>query len=288
MNKILVFLCCLTFASLSYAHGRWINPSHSIVSGSKPTSITVDMSISNDVFHPDHAYGGAPLVASKEKQSDHPLAKIARSTKLQVFMPDGSQSTDFPIVNLGRKSASSITLNQSGTYRIDVIQDPIFYTRYKDNQNEFGRVFGIDKTSTEKLPIGVRDIAAVKTLNRVQTYVTRNQSTNTASMPVDKGLSLKFETHPNDLFANEKLEVALFLDAKPLASSEIKITQGNTRYRNDRNTITVETNKKGEAVIQWQGAGMYVLEVEHERAVDHAEHSVLVNALYLTLEVFPE
>ncbi|PCK08611.1 MAG: hypothetical protein COA42_08385 [Alteromonadaceae bacterium] len=78
------------------------------------------------------------------------------------------------------------------------------------------------------------------------------------------------------------------MDYLKLVMVSVQITRGNTRYRNERQVMTVVTRKKGEAALQWQGAGMYVLEAQVERSIEGAAHSKQLNTLYVTLAMFAE
>ena len=296
MRNILFILAGTLFSCFASAHGRWLLPSHTVISGDKAVFVALDMSISNDIFHADKAYGGKPLLSTKpgnlregnQKQAASPLAKMARSTKLWVLHPDGSETYDTPIINLGRKSASAIKLEQEGTYRVDIRQDPMYYTVYKSSQGKGGRVFGIDKQALARMPKGAKVEYKVKLINAVHTYITRNQTSPLHTKAKNSGLELIVKTHPNDLFTGESTQVQALFEGKPLGNTEIKITRGNTRYRNNRELQTVTTNNQGLATVSWQQPGMYLLELGTEQQAKDENYDKLKHALYLTLEVFPE
>ncbi|MBX2859041.1 MAG: DUF4198 domain-containing protein [Cellvibrionaceae bacterium] len=297
MIKLVIFALSLTFSCFTFAHGRWLVPSHTVVSGDQAAFVSLDMSISNDVFHADKPYGGVPPQTAKNggvKSLANPskaqpfMAGIAQSTQLWLSYPDGSQTNDTPIVNLGRKSAAAVKLQQNGTYRFDVKQDPIYYTVYTQEGGKRGRVFGIDERATANLPQGAKLAYKVKLINWVHAYVTRNETSQTHAKANNRGLELIFKTHPNDLFVGEALHFTALFEGKPLQDSEIKITRGNTRYRNKRQLQTLRTDTKGQAQIIWQQAGMYVLELAAEKQVKGEAYDKLKHALYLSLEVFPE
>ena len=304
MLKILLILLSFSYSAVCVAHGRWIVPSHTVVSGVKATDIALDMSISNDIFHADVAYGGIPLAKldlgkeskkiteeKKQKIADkkkplHPLVKVAKSTRLNIVQPNGETTSDSSIINFGRKSVSSFRLTQDGTYRFQVTQDPIFYTTYKDGSGEPGKVFGIDDYAHSKLPIGAVHIEKVKLINRVETYVTRNQATSLNK--VGEGIEIAFHGHPNDLFAGESSKVSLLLHGEPLALTNITLTKGGTRYRNKREVKEIKTDAHGQASISWSEPGLYLIESEVETTLTGKEYDKEVYALYITAEVFAE
>lgn len=297
MIRMLFILLGLSWSCLCLAHSRWMIPSHTVISGSEATSVVLDMSISNDIFHPDNPYGGKTpaQIAQGEKKSPqkpgpvHPLAKIAQSTKLLATYPDGSQSSDTQIVNLGRKSSASVLLDQNGTYRFELVQDPIYFISFKHASGEPGRVFGIGEKSVAKLPKDAKGVKKIQLVNRVQSFVTRNESSRLSIEPKGQGLELLFKTHPNDLFANESSNMTLLLNGKPLDDTEIKLIRGDTRYRNDRQVQVYTSNNKGEFEVRWPEPGRYLLEAESpQAAMGEAPVDTVIYALYLVLEVFPE
>lgn len=139
-----------------------------------------------------------------------------------------------------------------------------------------------------QVPEGAQDVEGVKLINRVVTFVTRNQSSIDSVKPTSKGLEIRFAGHPNDLFANEPMNVTLLFDGKPLGNTSMHLTRAFTRYRNDHNQIEIKTDAKGKAAVHWQGPGLYLLEAELMQSVNADAFKTLIHRLYLTLEFFPE
>lgn len=299
-----VGLCVALISVKSLAHGRWIVPSDTILSSEEPVTIALDFSVSNDVFHPDHAYGGVPLDSlfnayrddkkgSKKDdkknsvQVKSPMAKVMASTRLRSVSPSGKIKEDAAIVNVDRKSVAALSLDESGTYRISVEQDPIHLVTFKHADGKPGRVFGT--LNEVDLPEGAKDIGSVTLINRVQTFVTRNGLTHENIQPQKSGLDVSSYIHPNELFSKEKNKYTLFFNGKPLANQDVKITRGGTRYRNDRELIERTSDDNGRFEVQWPEAGMYVLEAEmSEKTEQGAVSHTMSYGLYLTLEVNPE
>lgn len=305
VQKNICSICVGLYVALigvqSLAHGRWIVPSDTILSSEEPATITLDFSVSNDVFHPDHAYGGVALQTlfdayqhkmgkgnkNSEAKAKSPMAKIMASTRLRSVSPSGKMTDDASIVSLGRKSVAALALEESGTYRISVVQDPIHFVSFKHQDGKPGRMFGRLKEVT--LPGGAKDIESVTLINRVQTFVTRNGLTHENIQPQKDGLDVSSYIHPNELFSKEKNKYTLFFNGKPLANQDVKITRGGTRYRNDRELIERTSDSNGRFEVQWPEAGMYVLEAEmSEKTEQGASSHTMSYGLYLTLEVNPE
>ena len=322
IQAVCVGLCAMLISVQSVAHGRWIVPSDTILSSEEPVTITLDFSVSNDVFHPDYAYGGVALQTlfdayqhSMGKESEKgkkvkdgknnknselkaqpmvkssmvksPMAKIMASTRLYSISPSGKVTEDASIVSFGRKSVAALSLDESGTYRISVAQDPIHLVTFQHVDGKPGRVFG--KLNEVNLPEGAKDIESVTLINRVQTFVTRNGLTHENTQPQKDGIDVSSYIHPNELFSKEKNKFTLFFNGKPLANQKVKITRGGTRYRNDRELIERTSDVNGRFEVQWPEAGMYVLEAEMSEKTEQGDASHTMSyGLYLTLEVNAE
>lgn len=277
------------------AHGRWISPSHTILSGEKSDAVTFDLSISNQIFHPDYAIGG-DIVDDNFKppfSDDNPRGKILKtlvdSTRLAVQLPDKTVDTSAKLINFKRKSTAAFMLTQSGTYRIQVQQNPIYFTWYKSADGQLHREFGQPTQTRSFIPKDATDVRGSVLYPRIETFVTRNQLTYDVLAPRGEGLELAFTTHPNELFAAETATFTLLLNGKPVAAgTPVHITRNDTRYRNARDTLDLLTKKDGKLSITWPTAGLYLLEVEVETEVDEKEFQQAVYSLYTTLEVNPE
>ncbi len=297
--KWLAFASLSLLSTMAMAHGRWIIPSDTIVSGDTPTPVAVDFSISNDVFHPDYSYGGIPLTLLSTGQSEKrdlssPRAKyiseLMASTRFAVYAPDGSVDRSAAIVNLGRKSVSATALSQDGSYRFAVEQNPIYFTFYTDAEGELHREFGPVSDVQTWLPEGTTGIRGMKLVNRVESIVTRNAVSDIGGAASPRsGLDVLFEGHPNELFAGESAQVTVYFDGEPVEEGvTLKLTRGGTRWRNDREIIEVATNKSGQASWTWPQAGFYLLELELEKDGPSPDATKERYANYLSLEVNPE
>ena len=308
LSAIALGLCTIVLCNTAFSHSRWVIPSHSILSGDKAPMVSIDFSISNDIFHPDLPLGGITIqslgsdLKSKKNSSkdDNPMLKMLNSTRVNVLMPQGSTGNDLPIVNLGRKSATAFTLEQSGTYRINVIQNPVDVTLFKKIDGTPSRLFGALKTVKDKLPSGASDLKTLRIYNDIHTYITRNKLTTKAVTPKGIGLELKHSTHPNELFAKEAALYTLLFNGKAITdttlqkSVDLKITLHNTRYRNQRNTETPSLNSKGEFSITWPEPGLYLMEGElslpstSTKASSGDIANTDIHAFFLTVEVTPQ
>lgn len=292
--KYLLTILLLLVANDSCSHGRWIFPSHSILSGENPEIVTFDFSISNDIFHPDNGYGGIPseqlglLFASDENTSfsDLKIDQRNRWSKLKVTRPDGSIHSSTPIIDFGRKSVASYKFQQDGTYQVEVDHKPIYYVTFQNQFNKRSRMFGKLTEVKGKLPEGASNIVATRLSNRVKTYVSRNKTSSSTLMPANNGLDIVFGTHPNEFFEGEETSIQLFLHGRPVTSgAAIKITPSGTRYRNQRESLVMKTDSSGQSTISWKNSGLLLIEVELANSETQDDYSQDKYALSVTVEV---
>jgi hypothetical protein len=93
------------------AHGRWLLPSHTSLSGDKAHYVMIDASISNEIFAPDKAF--SPSIKGAEYDD----------SLLMALAPNGEQVTDtIRAYYLQRKSSAAVKLQQQGTYHIAMTQ----------------------------------------------------------------------------------------------------------------------------------------------------------------------
>ncbi len=276
MIKIgVVAILNLLFQQSAYAHARWIIPSHNTLSGDKPQTITVDMSISNELFKPDHAF--KPNTGAALKRPGPPPAD------LQAITPDQQWLKNIPFNDFTRKSVGSITLDQSGTYRILLQQQAIQFMQFIKENGDKGRAFGSREQAD--VPTGASNIKQVTMISTIDSFVSRN--TFTPVQPLDQGLAIQPITHPNELFAGETARFSLLLNGQPLLTPiSLQVVAGQTRYRNDRQVIKLKSNNKGEFNVTWPHAGLYLIEAETNIKTQGSD--ITKYALYTTLEVNPE
>ncbi len=272
---------------LTLAHGRWILPSQFVFSGEEPEYVAVDMSISNEVFHPDYSIGGdRPDVKQSGQQTKE---KKPDEFQLRVTTPDGRRGGPVPLVDLVRKSSAAVLLDQSGTYRLSVEHQPMYFTWYELPNGEKSRAWGAPSVTRKRLPKSASNIVGTKLVNRVEAFVTRNQPNNAALKTPADGLALALLTHPAELFVGERARFALLMDGEPVAAkTAVKLTRNDTRYRNQRAAIELLTDKDGAFTVEFSESGVYLLEAELEQASSEKGIASETYALFVTLEVQPE
>lgn len=265
----------LLVTQLVHSHGRWILPSHTQLSGDKSQVITLDMSISNELFQGDYGF----LYSVPKGHKGPPPAS------LNMLTPNGKVVNKLPFEYFTRKSVGQAKLEQNGTYLFNLLQEPLYFVTYTDTKGKFGRAFG--KRAQVKLPANAQNISAVQMISNITSYVSRNGQTTPPL--IEQGLSLGKGTHPNDLFVGEKAQLQLLFNGKPVkAGVNVQLIPGGTRYRNDREVHQLTTDDKGMIEFAWNKAGIWLLEAEQEKPGKAPDIDTEIYALYTTLEVNPE
>ncbi|OBT04189.1 hypothetical protein A9267_18015 [Shewanella sp. UCD-FRSSP16_17] len=282
ISRAVVVIASVFAVFTSTAHERFILPSHTLLSGEAPQSITVLASISNDIFHPDR-----PLGDSGSGRDVGELKEYFANLEYTVIAPDGKVSLDTQWAAYSRMSVADVTLAHEGTYRVGLVQPDVFMTTFVNAEGQPARLWG----PSPEIPAGATKVVRRTTASRVETFVTLNSVTQQAIAPTGTGVEIvSKKNHPNDLFANETAQFQLLFNGKPLTTNtKVKLIKAGTRHRNDRDEQILDVSQNGDISFTPSQAGFYLLIAEtHVNAPDAADIDVKHFSLYLTLEVFPE
>ena len=89
------------------------------------------------------------------------------------------------------------------------------------------------------------------------------------------------------MYAGETAHFTFLLNGEPANGLTVSVIAGGTRYRNNTSARTFTTDKTGNVAIDWQQAGMYLLEVEAE-GKSNTKGVKRRDSYIVTLEVLPE
>lgn len=281
----------LLSSSMVSAHSRWLVPSHTIISSDKAVDITVDMSISNELFNPDIAVGGIKL--SNEKASEY--SKTQPAIQLDVIGPKDLENKA-SLIDLGRKSVASVNIPKDGTYILSLTQSPIYFTAYLDEKQRPGRAFGPYDVVKSKLPAGHTGVEQYLVNSRMLGFTTMNDlSSVNANLQKMSGLSMMLKSHPNELFVDEALKFNVLMDGKVKSSDiSLHIVKEGTRFRDDRGVIDLKKNAEGLYEYKWQEPGRYLLEIEYTQSDPDSEKNndkivkKNMHLLFVTFEVYAQ
>lgn len=262
-------LLCLPLSA--QAHRAWLLPSATVLSGDDAW-ITVDAAVSNSIFHVDHA----PL----------------RIDGLVITAPDGKTIPAQNINNGKLRTTFDVQLLQKGTYKIAMASSGLmarWQTATGEQRMWPGRGETANPADFEKMvPKNAKKLEVSEFSRRIETFMTLGSPTIGVFKPSQKGLELVPVTSPNDLFLGETTTFTFLIDGKPAVGVKLTIIHEGMRYRNEQNTLELETDKKGKVNITWPQAGMYWLSASYrdERAKKPA--TTRVGSYAATFEVLPE
>lgn len=255
----------------AHAHRAWIVPAATVLSSDDPW-VTFDAAVSNDIFHADHA----PM----------------RLEGVKAIGPDGK---DVPLQNtaVGKyRSVFDLNLQQKGTYKVTSFSGGL-RARWETAEGERRGwpARGTQATAesfAKEVPKKAKNLEVSYGSRRMETFVTAGSPSNSVFAPTNQGLELVPVTHPNDLFAGEKAEFKFLIDGKPAAGAEVEVIPAGMRYRNQQNTISVESDKNGSISIIWPHAGLYWMNVSYEDNKAQKPAQKRTGSYVATFEVLPE
>lgn len=264
-RTLLLAAFTLALPLAAQAHKAWLLPSQTVLSAGDGAWITVDGSISNDLFYFNH----------------HALGL----EDLAITAPDGS-SVAAQNEHTGKwRSTFDVQLGAEGTYQLAIARSGLSASYELDGERKRWR--GDAAELDTEIPSAAKNLKVTESLGRIETFVTVG-APSTIKV-ADKGLDLQAVTHPNDLYAGESATFKLLLDGKPAAGIEVTVIPGGTRYRNAPEVMTVTTGADGAFSIDWPHPGMYWLnasaEDKHTSTPRASERRLGYTA---TLEVLPQ
>ena len=140
----------------------------------------------------------------------------------------------------------------------------------------------------QKLPENARDVKTMLIDMTSVVYVSRNEPSNTVYQPKGKGLELNPITHPNDIVQGEEAVIEVLLDGKPAEGVSIEITPGGTRYRDERNSIELTTDKTGRVAFTPEQAGPWFFAADLSIPSDSPLADSVEAIRFMTFEVIAE
>ena len=236
IRKAVVGVMLASVALGASAHRAWMLPSATFVEHEEPW-VTIDGAVSEAMFYLDHV----PL----------------RMDGATVTDPDGKVGpAPTPVVGK-RRTSFDLKMPKDGTYRISLVNNNVMAT-YKVN-GEIKRFRGPEAKFAQELPTGAQDVSSTTTHQRIETFVTANETSTGALKPSNTGLEMVPLTHPNDLRTGETARWRFQLDGKPLPNFPFSLVPGGVRYRGTAGEIRLVTDAKGEATVTLPAANVYWL-----------------------------
>ena len=233
---LLTLAAVLAAPMAARAHRAWMAPTSTVLSGNDAW-VAFDAGMSNGVFIPDHA--------------------AMRTNGLTVTAPDGALVQPEHLMQGQYRTTFDVHLTQNVTYKIANVMNGFMASYTLDGEQKRWR--GSAAEFPAALPQGATDVRATRTSNRIETFVTLNNPTDTVFAPTNEGLELIPVTHPNDLVAGEAATFKLLNDGQPAAGLDVTVARSGLRYRDNPEESSVKTGPDGTFSVTWPEAGMYWL-----------------------------
>jgi len=232
IKQLAIAVTLAGIACAAQAHRPWMIPNTSVIETDREAWVTIDGAISEGLFENDFM----PL----------------KLDGLTVTGPDGNTGPAPAAITGKHRSSVDILLPTDGTYRITLGANNVMGS-YKLN-GEMKRFRGGDAP-----PAGATEVKTTTTVQRQDTFVTRNKSSDGALKPTNAGLEMVALTNPTELRAGEKAKFRFQLDGKPLANFPFSLIPGNVKYRGTLGEMRLTTDANGEASFTLPAPNMYWL-----------------------------
>lgn len=232
----LAVLAAVAAPMAAQAHRGWLMPSHTVLSGDS-FWVSFDAGASNGVFIADHA----------------PLRLTPQS--LQITAPDGSMGAAANLMQGAYRTTFDVEVNKPGTWKIANASAGMNATWMLNGVP--GRWRGPAADMAANIPAGATDVSSAPSANRLETFVTLGNPTETVFAPTGVGIEMVPVTHPNDLVAGEAGTFQFLKDGQPYANADVIVARGGLQYRDNPEEITAKTDAEGKVSITWPEAGMY-------------------------------
>lgn len=229
----------LMAGTAAQAHRPWILPSDTMFTAGD-NWMTVDAAISENLFYID---------------------SFAPQWKPVTYAPDGTVvAAENP--STGKMRATfDLHLTKPGTYKIAAVVNQISGSYMLGGERKSLPRGTTEETMATAVPAGATDVWQAPNNQRIETFVTAGEPTDTVFKTTGKGLEMVPVTHPNNLGVGEPATFQFLLDGKPAADLPVTAVAGGARYSNGLKQIDGKTDAQGKVTLTWPQAGMYWVSV---------------------------
>ena len=239
------YLClALLYCSYSHAHEPYVAPLSYMTEN---TQIPVIASYAEQAFNAEHAL----------KQVD-----------LTVIQPDQSTITLQNQSSLKSASTYDLSLPQSGTYRL--FAKTSFPLKYVEHNKTWKMLF--DMPADKAKPMAERDYAIPSDFKKapapieisrewtIQSYISKDKTSDVRTIS-EAPLQVAFKTHPNNIVAQQAVDIAISKSNKALNTAEV-VVRAQGQMDKDAQHVTVHTD--GTATLNFPHAGQFLIEVSEK------------------------
>ncbi|MBV1910645.1 MAG: DUF4198 domain-containing protein [Kangiellaceae bacterium] len=232
LNRALIVASLVLVTNSIYAHTPYLTPS--TFEASNRDRVTLDAAFAEKFFVPELAFNNSIYT---------------------VLTPNGKTINPDNIVKMNLRMVVEHELKDEGTYRFST-------------GKRLGRVFKVYEVDgkrktlenpTDPVPKGGKLLSFFQSLTLAETYVSRDAPSNIALKARNNGLEYVSVSHPNELFVGETLSMISLFNGKPLADLTIDVFEANDQFSDEKATISLTSNAKGEFNFTPDNKGVYLL-----------------------------
>jgi len=206
---------------------------------------------------------------------------------LLITAPDGKRVSADNVSRMRKRTVFDLFLQKNGTYRVSATAKDIS-AAWKGKDGRDQAVQGAADDVLSSLPADVGTVVVTEFIRRYETFVVIGKPSDVTV--TGSGLELRFLESDASMLRVRKGEARfmLLLDGKPAPRIRGTVIRGYTQVKGRADMREFITNTEGQFLVEWTGAGFYLLEVsaiDKKTTVPQArERSLLYTA---TLEVLP-
>jgi len=257
-TKLLLLTALLTCATGTLAHTPYLQPTSFEVN--RTGTVSLDASFSEKFFVPEVAFNNSIF---------------------RITSPSGKQSNPEFLSQLAVRTVVEHTLSNEGTYRFST-------------GSRLGKIFKVYEKNGKrhsakdpKLPIpeGAKLLSFFQSNTKAETYITKGKPNKTALKATNEGLELVMDTHPNELFVGDDVNLTALFDGLKVDDAKMDIMLAQYQFSTDKATKSVKSDN-GKLTFNVEQAGTYLLRVRHRTPAPEGSIAPTVSNTYtLTLEI---
>jgi hypothetical protein len=221
------------------AHRPWILPSDTMFPAGD-NWLSVDAAISENLFYID---------------------SFAPQWTPAVWAPDGTTVAAEHQAAAKQRLTFDLHLTKPGTYKIAAVANQVSGSYMLNGERKAFPRGTTEETLAAAIPAGATEVWQAPSNQRIESFVTVGEPTDTVFKPTGKGLELVPVTHPNNLGVGEAATFQFLLDGKPAADLPVTAIAGGARYSAGIKQIEGKTDAQGKVTLTWPVAGMYWVSV---------------------------
>ena len=208
-----------------------------------------------------------PVISAYAEQALQAEYALKQPT-FNIIQPDQSKISITSESTLKSASLIDLPLPQKGTYQIS--SKVSFPLKYAQHNKEWKTFFDMPadqaKDITERDYVIPADFKKVPTLVEVtrewsiQSYVSKEEISPIQSK-IDAPIQVEFKTHPNNITAQQPVQIIMTKSGKALKNAELVI-RAQGQEEDDATHVTVDSN--GLATLTFPHVGQYLVEVSEK------------------------